>query len=363
MWNTYIKPIWDNIANAITNSAIFKSAKKLWNDLLDAVYKVFNQIAKWWNVFKKWLGLEGNAQVTVKQNIEVETESSPIPESGNVTGGKVGGTSKSKAPTKGSLSDTEAQINALNTQLRNTSTDDKETIESLKGKIAQLQKVADAQKIELGLAIEKKEEELVKGSLKDIQDKLSKAKEELNLINPDDVERVSELQEKIKVLTQQEYQAKLTLGLVEVKPEAMEGSLKYIQNEIAKQKAIIQLHSTESPEYQKAIETLKALTLEEQKIKVKIETDSKSPDIISKEQSEKMKNANKEMYDGFKNSWGAATGLADSISDISEGFEDMSALEIIESIGNTIFSVIDNVSTLINTINSFSSALSAASAV
>lgn len=96
---------------------------------------------------------------------------------------------------------------------------------------------------------------------------------------------------------------------------------------------------------------------------MKIETDSKSPDIISKEQSEQMKNANKEMYDGFKNSWGVATGLADSISDISEGFEDMSALEIIESIGNTIFSVIDNVSTLINTINSFSSALSAASAV
>ena len=69
------------------------------------------------------------------------------------------------------------------------------------------------------------------------------------------------------------------------------------------------------------------------------------------------------MYDGIKSSWGAATGLADSISEISEGFEDMSALEIIESIGNTIFSVIDNVTTLISSINAFSSALSSASAV
>jgi hypothetical protein len=69
------------------------------------------------------------------------------------------------------------------------------------------------------------------------------------------------------------------------------------------------------------------------------------------------------MYSGIKSTWGAANGLASSISDISEGFEEMSASEIIQSIGNTIFSVIDNVVTLINTINAFSSALSTASAV
>lgn len=69
------------------------------------------------------------------------------------------------------------------------------------------------------------------------------------------------------------------------------------------------------------------------------------------------------MYGGLKDSWGAATGLADTISGISEGFEDMSALEVIESLGNAIFSMIDNVSSLIGSINSFSSALQTASAV
>ena len=69
------------------------------------------------------------------------------------------------------------------------------------------------------------------------------------------------------------------------------------------------------------------------------------------------------MYSGIKSTWGAANGLSSSIADISEGFEEMSASEIIQSIGNTIFSVIDNVVTLINTINAFSSALSTASAV
>ena len=370
MWNSYIKPVWDNIAKAITDSAIFKAATKLWNSLLDAVYKVFNQIAKWWNDFKKWLGLSSNASVTVKQNVSVETETEttdlPTVEGTEVTKPTTTTTtSKTKAPTKGSLSDTEAQINTLTTQLKDTNTEDKDTIESLKKRIAELQKIAEAQKIELGLTVEKTStsDEVVKGSLKDIQSQLSKAKEELNLINPNDVEAVSRLQEKIKQLTEQEYEAKVALGMVEVKPEAVQGSLKYIQNEIAKQKAIIQITSTESEEYKKAIETLQALTLEEQKIKVKIETDSKSPDIISKEQSETVKKANKDMYDGLKSSWGAATGLANSISEISEGFEDMTALEIIESIGNTIFSVIDNVSTLISSINSFSSALSAASAV
>ena len=96
---------------------------------------------------------------------------------------------------------------------------------------------------------------------------------------------------------------------------------------------------------------------------MKIETDGKTPDIINKEQAATIKKANKEMYDGMKNSWGAATGLADSISEISKGFEDMSALEVIESIGNTIFGVIDNITSLIGSINSFSSALQSASAV
>lgn len=369
MWNSYIKPVWDNIAKAITDSAIFKAATKLWNNLLDAIHKVFTQIAKWWNDFKKWLGLESNASVTVKQNVSVETET--VETNNPTVDGEEGGkkpkvTTTTKAPpTKGSLNDTEAQINALSTQLRNTNTEDKDAIEALKTQIAELQKVADAQKIELGLAVEKSTtgNDVVEGSLKDIQSQLSKAKEKLNLVNPQDTEEVSRLQEQIRLLTEQEYEAKVALGLVEVKPEAVKGSLKYIQNEIAKQKAIIQITSTESEEYKKAVQTLQELTKQEQTIKVKIDSDSKTPDIISKEQSEQMKKANKEMYDGIKSSWGAATGLADSISEISEGFEDMSALEIIESIGNTIFSVIDNVTTLISSINAFSSALSSASAV
>lgn len=371
MWNSYIKPVWDNIAKAITDSAIFKAAAKLWNNLLDAIHKVFAQIAKWWNDFKKWLGLESNASVTVKQNVSVETETvetnNPTVDGEDLDSGKkTKVTTTTKAPpTKGSLNDTEAQINALSTQLRNTNTEDKDAIEALKTQIAELQKVADAQKIELGLAVEKSTtgNDVVEGSLKDIQSQLSKAKEKLNLVNPQDTEEVSRLQEQIRLLTEQEYEAKVALGLVEVKPEAVKGSLKYIQNEIAKQKAIIQITSTESEEYKKAVQTLQELTQQEQTIKVKIDSDSKTPDIISEEQSEQMKKANKEMYDGIKSSWGAATGLADSISEISEGFEDMSALEIIESIGNTIFSVIDNVTTLISSINAFSSALSSASAV
>ena len=193
MWNSYIKPVWDNIAKAITDSAIFKAATKLWNGLLDAVYKVFNQIAKWWNDFKKWLGLSSNASVTVKQNVSVETETEttdlPTVEGTEVTKPTTTTTSKTKAPTKGSLSDTEAQINTLTTQLKDTNTEDKDTIESLKKRIAELQKIAEAQKIELGLTVEKTStsDEVVKGSLKDIQSQLSKAKEELNLINPNDV--------------------------------------------------------------------------------------------------------------------------------------------------------------------------------
>ena len=369
MWNNYIKPVWDNIANAITNSAIFKAASKLWNSLLDAIHKVFKQIAEWWNDFLEWLGIGGSAKVAVKQEVSVDTqvddnyvspEVTPTTTSGVKTP-KGGSTPKKEAPVKGSLSDTEAQINALQAQLKNTNTNDTEAINSLKARIADLQKVADQQKIELGLVTPPSA--LPSGSLKDIQNQLSKAKEQLQLVNPDDTLKVEELQATIKSLTEQEHQIKVSLGLVEIKPQAVEGSLKHIQQEIAKWKAIMEVSAIESPEYKEAIAKLLELTALEQEIKVKIDTDSKPPELISKEQKQAINDAHDDMYDGIKSSWGAANGLVDSITQISEGFEDMSGIEIVQSLGDTIFSVIDNVTSLIDGITAFSSALQATSAI
>lgn len=370
LWNDYVKPVWDKIANAITNSGIFKAATKLWNGLLDAVYKVFNQIAKWWNDFKKWLGMEANAEVKVKQTVSVETENVDTG-----TGDKIGDTKiktgktpkvkttteKKEVPTKGSLNETESKITELTTKLKNTDTNDTATIDALKKQIAELQKVADKQKIELGITVEKTG--TPEGSLKDIQDKLSKASTALQLVNPNDTDEVERLQKQIKELTDKEHQIKITLGLESIKPEAVEGSLKYIQKEISKYKAIVEISAVDSPEYNNAIKHLQELTDKEHKINVKIENDSKTPDVISKEQEKAIKDANKNMYNGFKDSWGAATGLADTVSELSKGFEDMNALEVVEAIGNAIFSVIDNISTLINSIDSISNAIQSASVI
>lgn len=360
LWNDYVKPVWDKITNVITNSQIFKTAAKLWNGLLDAVYKVFNQIAKWWNDFKKWLGLEGNAEVKVKQDVSIKTETD---DSG--IGDKIISTptskvmSTSKAPTKGSLEDTEAQITRLTTQLKNTDTNDTATVDALKKQIADLQKVADKQKIELGLTIEK--ESIPEGSLNDIQDKLSKANTALQMVSPEDIDKIEKLKKQIDELTEREYQIKVTLGLT--KPEAVEGSLKYIQNEISKYKGIIEINTVDSPEYKDAIKKLQELTAQEQVVKVKMETDIKTPDVISKEQQTTIKDANKSIYSGFKESQEAASGLADTVSSLSESFDDMNALEILESVGNAILNVVDNISNLVNSISQISSAIQSASAV
>ena len=85
MWNSYIKHVWEKISRAITDSAIFKAAAKLWNSLLNAVHKVFEQIAKWWNDFKKWLGLDGNATITTKQEVSITGDTS-VTDLGNVDG-------------------------------------------------------------------------------------------------------------------------------------------------------------------------------------------------------------------------------------------------------------------------------------
>jgi len=166
--------VWEKIAKAITDSAIFKAAVKLWNGLMDAVNKVFNYIAKLWNDFKKWLGLESDAKVTVKPSVSIDT-SDVSTDLGTVDGGsgKSGKTTKVKtaiqkkvAPVKGSLDETESQINSLTSKLKNTDTNDKEAVASLKKQIAELQKVADAQKIQLGLTVESAKNP--EGSLKDI---------------------------------------------------------------------------------------------------------------------------------------------------------------------------------------------------
>ena len=125
----------------------------------------------------------------------------------------------------------------------------------------------------------------------------------------------------------------------------------------------MEVSAIESPEYKEAIEKLLELTAQEQQIKVKIETDSKAPELISKEQKQAIKDAQNDMYDGIKSSWGAASGLVDTITQLSEGFEDMSAIEIVQTLGDTIFSVIDNVTSLIDGITAFSSALQATSAI
>ena len=375
LWNDYVKPVWDKIANAITNSQIFKTATKLWNGLLDAVYKVFNQIAKWWNDFKKWLGMEGNAEVSVKQKVSVETQTVDTGTGDKITDTPTkvtgGGTTKStksgttttttKAPAKGSLDETEAKITKLTTQLKNTDTNDKATVDALKAQIADLQKVADKQKIELGLTVKK--DSAPEGSLKDIQNQLSEANSALQLVDPSNTDEVNKLKDRIKELTDKEHQIKITLGMETAKPEAVEGSLKQIQNEISKQKGIIEISAVGSPEYKEAIAQLQKLTGQEQVVKLKMEADQKTPEMITKENQKAIKDANKDMYSGFKDSWGAATGLADTISELSEGFEDMDALEIVESVGNAIISVVDNISTLIDSISKISSAIQAASAV
>jgi hypothetical protein len=125
----------------------------------------------------------------------------------------------------------------------------------------------------------------------------------------------------------------------------------------------MEVSAIESPEYKEAIAKLMELTALEQEIKVKIDTDSKPPELISKEQKQAINDAHDDMYDGIKSSWGAANGLVDSITQISEGFEDMSGIEIVQSLGDTIFSVIDNVTSLIDGITAFSSALQATSAI
>lgn len=81
----------------------------------------------------------------------------------------------------------------------------------------------------------KKEEEIApEGSLKDIQDRIAKVNHQLQLVDPENAKEVEDLKQQLKELTDKEHQIKVSLGMVKVDPKAVEGSLKQVQDEISK---------------------------------------------------------------------------------------------------------------------------------
>ena len=139
-------------------------------------------------------------------------------------------------------------------------------IEYINQQIKDLTKQEKEIKIKVGL-----ETKPAEGSLKDIQNKLSEANTKLSLTDPNDLNMIAELRKQIDDLTKQEKEVKIKVG-IDKKPA--EGSLKDIQDKLSKKQAELSATIVGTPEYYALIKEINDLEKEEHKIKLQIDTDS-----------------------------------------------------------------------------------------
>lgn len=143
---------------------------------------------------------------------------------------------------------------------------DKTLIDYINKQIKDLTKQEKELKFVLGLDTKPAE-----GSLKDIQNKLSEANTKLQLTDPNDLNTIAELRKQIDDLTKEEKEIKFTLG-IDKKPA--EGSLKDIQDKLSKKQAELSMTVVGTPEYYSLIKEINELETQEHKIKVQMDLDS-----------------------------------------------------------------------------------------
>ena len=165
-----------------------------------------------------------------------------------------------------SLKGIQSRLSAFKDKLSLVDPNDTALIEYINRQIKDLTKQEKEIKIKVGL-----ETKPAEGSLKDIQNKLSEANTKLSLTDPDDLKLIAELRKQIDDLTKEEKEIKITLG-IDKKPA--EGSLKDIQDKLSKKQAELSATIVGTPEYYALIKEIQDLEKQEHKIKLQMDTDS-----------------------------------------------------------------------------------------
>ncbi|PWM22824.1 MAG: hypothetical protein DBX40_08540 [Clostridiales bacterium] len=201
-----IKNKWNELKGTLTDNAFAQNIANAWTAIYNKAVEVIGKVKKLWNEFLQWLGLEGKATsvpapmkaTTVKSTATTTTDSptntstsTKIPSvGGGKGGGRKGGSSATRTtqtpPEAGSLAALEAAYNSLNNELKNTVVSDARLAEINKEKAA-LEEQIKQLKIRNGLLVEKKEApkevkpQAKEGSLGYVQNQLSAKQNQLKL--------------------------------------------------------------------------------------------------------------------------------------------------------------------------------------
>lgn len=245
---------WNQLKGTLTDNAFVQNLANAWTAVYNKAVEIIGRLKKLWNDFMKWLGLEGKSSSTpapikaapvkstnTNTSTDLPTNTSTTVNTPSVKGGKGGGSRKGSATPKapsyeaGSIADLEAQYRKLDDELKNTTVSDERLKEILAEKDALTDQIKQL-KIRNGLLVEKKE------------------------------------------------------APKEVKPQAKEGSIAYVQKQIQDKQAAIKLEVVGSDEWKQLSKEIADLTDEQHTIQLQVDGESiKSQFELAAEASEAYK--------------------------------------------------------------------------
>lgn len=227
---------WNQLKGTLTDNAFVQNIANAWTTIYNKAVEIIGKVKKLWNDFLQWLGLEGKSTSvpapmkagTVKSTSTTTTElptnthtSTNTPSVGGGKGGSRRGTTNTTKTTQtppevGSIAALEQAYRKLDDELKNTVVSDARLAEITAEKAA-LEEQIKQLKIRNGLLVEKKEEPK------------------------------------------------------QVKPEAKEGSIAYVQKQISDKQAALKLEVVGSDEWKQLSKDIAELTQQQHEIQIKID--------------------------------------------------------------------------------------------
>lgn len=220
---------WNQLKSALSDNAFVQNIANAWTTIYNKAVEIIGKVKKLWNDFLQWLGLEGKStsvpapmKTTAVTNTDNSTTTDlPTNTTTTVTtptNRKNKATSTVTAPTyeANSLAALEAAYNSLNNELKNTVVSDKRLAE-INAEKAALEEQIKQLKIRNGLLVEKKEEPK------------------------------------------------------QVKPEAKEGSIAYVQKQISDKQAALKLEVVGSEEWKQLSKEIADLTDQQHTIQIQVD--------------------------------------------------------------------------------------------
>lgn len=227
---------WNQLKGTLTDNAFVQNIANAWTTIYNKAVEIIGKVKKLWNDFLQWLGLEGKSTSvpapmkagTVKSTSTATTElptnthtsiSTPSV-GGSRRGGGRGTTNTTRTtqtpPEVGSIAALEQAYRKLDDELKNTVVSDARLAE-INAEKAALEEQIKQLKIRNGLLVEKKEEPK------------------------------------------------------QVKPEAKEGSIAYVQKQISDKQAALKLEVVGSDEWKQLSKDIAELTQQQHEIQIKID--------------------------------------------------------------------------------------------